>query len=125
LHPFCGKRMIVRFVLLSESMYIYRHVYTKWLSGYRCLPKFRTKFGKQPPSDIPLEGGMQSFKRQGACVFRNWIYQSESPLKPLPVTWYEQFGTNWIIVLMFVESQRVHIWSTCKYIKKFGCWTII
>ena len=22
LHPFCGKRMIVRFVLLSESMYI-------------------------------------------------------------------------------------------------------
>jgi len=27
---------------------------------------------------------------------------------------YKQFGTNWIIVLMFVESQRVHIWSTCK-----------
>ena len=70
---------------------------------------FQTKFGKQPPSDIPFEGGMQSFKRQGACVFRNWSYQSESPLKPLPVTWYEQFGTNWIIVLMFVESQRVHI----------------
>jgi hypothetical protein len=43
-----------------------------------------------------------------------------------------QFGTNSIIVLMFVESQRVHIQSTCKvcnknlralfyYIKKYIC----
>ena len=23
---------------------------------------------KEPPSDIPFEGGMHSFKRQGACV---------------------------------------------------------
>jgi len=33
----------------------------------------------------------------------------EPPLKPSPVTCYKQFGTNAIIVLMFVESQRVHI----------------
>ena len=36
-------------------------------------------------------------------------YESEPPLKPSPLTCYRQFGTNWIIVLMFVESQRVHI----------------
>jgi len=33
----------------------------------------------------------------------------ELPLKPSPLTSYKQFGTNSIIVLMFVESQRVHI----------------
>ena len=33
----------------------------------------------------------------------------EPPLKPSPLTCYKQFGTNSIIVLMFVESQRVHI----------------
>ena len=30
--------------------------------------QFRTKFGKQPPSDNSIEGGMHSFKRHGACV---------------------------------------------------------
>ena len=30
------------------------------------------------------------------------------PLKPSPLTCYKRFGTNSIIVLMFVESQRVH-----------------
>ena len=58
---------------------------------------------------IPFEGDMHSFKREGACVSRNWRYESEPPLKPSPLTCYKQFGTNSIIVLMFVESQRVHI----------------
>jgi len=31
------------------------------------------------------------------------------PLKPSPLTCYKQFGSNLIIVLMFVESQMVHI----------------
>ena len=34
------------------------------------------------------------------------------------VTCYKQFGTNSIIVLMFVESQRVHKWSTYKVCNK-------
>ena len=42
-------------------------------------------------------------------VSRNWGYESEPPFKPSPLTCYRQFGTNSIIVLMFVESQRVHI----------------
>jgi len=40
---------------------------------------------------------------------RNWRYDSEPPLKSSPLTCNKQFGTNSIIVLMFVESQRVHI----------------
>ena len=58
---------------------------------------------------IPFEGGMHSFKRQDACVPRNRRYESEPPLKPSPLTCYRQFVTNSIIVLIFVESQRVHI----------------
>ena len=58
---------------------------------------------------IPFEGGMHSFKRQGACVSRNGRYESEPPMEPSPLTCYKQFGTNSIIVSMFVESQRVHI----------------
>jgi len=42
-------------------------------------------------------------------VSRNWMYESEPPLKPSPLTCYKQFGTNSIIVLMFVELQRFHI----------------
>jgi len=42
-------------------------------------------------------------------VSRKWRYESEPPLKPSTLTCYKQFGTNSIIVLMFVESQRVHI----------------
>jgi len=37
-------------------------------------------------------------------VSLNWRYESEPPLKPSPLTCYKQFGTNLIIVLMFVES---------------------
>jgi len=40
-----------------------------------------------------------------AQVSRNWRYESEPPLKPSKLT----CGTNSIIVLMFVESQRVQI----------------
>jgi len=41
-------------------------------------------------------------------VSRNWRYESEPPLKPSKADML-QFGTNSIIVLMFVESQRVQI----------------
>jgi len=50
--------------------------------------------------------------------FSAWsaVYEGggKPPLKPSPLTCYKLFGTNSIIVLMFVESQRLHIWSTCK-----------
>jgi len=39
----------------------------------------------------------------------NWRYESEPSLKPSLLTCYKQFGMNSIFVLMFVESQRVHI----------------
>jgi len=49
---------------------------------------------------------------------RNWRYESEPPMKLSPLTCYKQFGTNPIFMLMFVESQRVHIQSTCKVCHK-------
>ena len=56
----------------------------------------------------PNESGMHSFKRQGSCIFRGGRNETEKPLKPSPLRFYKQFGTNSIIVLMFVDSQRVH-----------------
>ena len=53
---------------------------------------------------IPFEGGMQKFMTQGACIFRNGRYESEPPYKPSKLTCYTQFGSNSIIVLMFVEK---------------------
>ena len=58
---------------------------------------------------IPFESGMQKFKRPDACVFQNGRYESEPPLKSSELTCYKQFGRTSIIVLMIVESQRVHI----------------
>ena len=37
------------------------------------------------------------------------LCESQPPLKPSRLTCYKQFGTNSIILLMFVESQTVHI----------------
>ena len=56
-------------------------------------------------------------------VSRNCRYQSEPPLKPSPLTCYKQFGTNSIIVLMFVESKRLHRQSTCKVCNK--TWSVV
>jgi hypothetical protein len=38
------------------------------------------------------------------------------------MTCYKQFGTNSIIVL-FVESQRVYIWSICKVLTE--TWSVV
>jgi len=47
-------------------------------------------------------------------VSRNRRYESEPSLKPSPLT----CGTKQIIVLMSVESQTVHIQSTCRVCNK-------
>ena len=51
-----------------------------------------------------------------------WFYKHQHD-KPSPLTCYKQFGTNSIIVLMFVESQRVHIWNTVRHVTK--PWSVI
>jgi len=38
-----------------------------------------------------------------AVVMHFSTWRAEPPLKPSPLTCYKQFGTNSIIVLMFVE----------------------
>ena len=59
---------------------------------------------------ILFEGGMHSFKRCCVCVSRNWRHESEPPLKPSQLT----CGTNLIIVLRFVKSQRTPV----RYVTK-------
>ena len=51
-------------------------------------------------------------------VSRNWRYESEPPLKPSPLTCYKQFGTNSIIVLMFVESKGCTYRAPVSYVTK-------
>jgi len=84
--------------------------YSKWLSGVQMsCGNSAPNSGNNHHLTIPFEAVMHRFKRQGACVSLNWRYESEPPLKPSPLTCYRQFGTNSIIVLMFVDSQRLHI----------------
>jgi len=82
--------------------------------------QFSTKFGKQPPSDNSIRRWYAQFQETGCMCIPELkvLYKSEPPLKPSPLTCYKQFGTNSIIVLMFVELQRVHIQSTCKICNK-------
>ena len=54
-----------------------------------------------------------------------WFYESEPPLKPSPLTCYRYFGKNSIILLIFVKSQRVHIYSTFKVRNKNLEWCSI
>jgi len=80
--------------------------------------QFRTKFGKQQPSDNSIRRCYPHFQETECVCLPELKVRIEPPLKPSPLTCYKQFGTNSIIVLMYVESQRVHIWSTCKVCNK-------
>ena len=92
------------FVCVYIYIYIYTHTqrYSKWLSGFSQLVIHNTPHSP----DATL------------CDFFLWGYVKDQVyVPPLPtsipelkvVTCYKQFGTNSIIVLMFVESQTVHI----------------
>ena len=70
----------------------------------------------------PIESGMHRFKRQCSCIFRDGRNETEIPLKTLPLTFYKQTGTNSIIVLMSLDSQRVHIQSICMVCNKKLKW---
>ena len=130
--PFPSKRKLHNYhVSISCSIfcgyilhiYIYIYIYRviqNVCRGTIVQRKFRTEFGKQPPSDNSIRkcyGQFQETERERVCVCvcvcvcisRNWRYESEPPLKPSPLTCYRQFGTNLIIVLMVVESQTVYI----------------
>jgi len=87
----------------------YRRLFKVIVGVQLCSGNSAPNSGNNHHLTIPFEGGTHSFKRQGACVSRNWRYESEPPLKPSPLTCYKQFGTNSIILLMFLESRRVHI----------------
>ena len=79
--------------------------YSKRLWVYNCPAAIATKFWKHPPSDNSTRRHYAQFQETGCVCVRNWRYGSAPTLKPSPLT----CGTNWIVVLMFVESQTVHI----------------
>jgi len=56
-------------------------------------------------------------------VSQKWRYESEPPLKPSPLTCYKQFGTNWIIVLMFVEYIGCTYRAPVRYVTK--TWSVV
>jgi len=100
-----SKQAVSSISLVALCTGLFEMIFGVQLSSGNSAPNW----GNNHHLTIPFEGGMHSFKRQGDRVSRNWRYKSEPPLKPSPLTCYKQFGTNSIIVFMFVELQRVHI----------------
>ena len=92
--------------------------YSKWLSGCittchtqctsfsRCNPMWFLSMGLRQGSGLCSSTSCKYPGTEGTNQNRHWNHHRWK--------WYKQFGTNWIIVLMFVESQMVHIQSTCR-----------
>jgi len=91
-------------------IYIYIQGYSKWFSGYSSTEAIPHQIRETITTWQFHSKVVCTVSRDRVCFLsRNWRYESEQPLKPSPLTCYKQFGTNSIIGLMFVESQRVHI----------------
>ena len=77
-------------------------------------PQFRTKFGKQPPSDNSIRRWYTLFQETG-CVCKTKRTGRPSVIEEKVEQVRQAFvrGSR-----MFVESQRVHIHSTCKVCNK-------
>jgi len=69
----------------------------------------RTKFGKQPPSDNSIRRWYAQFEETGCVCILELKVRIRTVIETITADSYKQLGTNSIIVLMFVESQRVHI----------------
>ena len=109
---------VQRLSLLSDSVYIYTWLFNMIFGVQFSSGNSAPNSGNNYTLTIPFEGCMYSFKRQGACVFRNRRYQSERPLKLLPLSWYEKFGTNSIIVKIFLKLQRCTYREPVNYVTK-------
>jgi len=124
-----NKMQLYTVYFIYKLLYVFRVVSPPIItSTNNCTGLFKMIVGVQFPNSnsapnsvnnhhltILFEGGMHRFKRQGACVSRNWRYESEPPLKPSQLT----YGTNSIIVLMFVDSQRAIV----RYVTK--TWSVV
>ena len=108
------------------------HGYSKWLSGFEQLVIHNT-----------LEIGVYLFFYFFLCgyvndqvyvpplpaISRNWRHESEPPLKPSPLTCYRQYGTNSIIMLMFVQGDSLargpKLLSIKSYVIEIMTWKFI
>jgi hypothetical protein len=121
----------IRFPLSLMSWHVMSCHVNVYTGLFKMIVEVQLSSGNSAPNSgnshhltVPFEGGMHSFNRQGACVYRNRRYESEPPLKPSPLTCYRQFETNSVIVLIFLESQRVHIYrAPVSYVTK--TWSVV
>ena len=104
-------RIYKEYIYIYVYIYIYRVIRNDCWGFNRCYSPDHLVLQMQPR--VISFYGFTSRIRFMFLLFpqvsRNWRYESEPPLKPSPLTCYKQYGTNSIIALMFVESQRVHI----------------
>jgi hypothetical protein len=112
---------LLRFVKISQKSHISINTFN---TKYRVIKNDCRGFNlvlQMQPHVIPFFGVTSRIMFMFLLfpqLSRNWKYESEPPLKPSQLTCYKQFGTNSIIVLMFVEGQRAHMWSTYKVCNK-------
>jgi len=107
--------VLITFFYFALKHFISKTIKCFWVTLYKVIQNDCRGFNNLPPGSPDAT----------PCDFFLWGYVKDQvyvpplpasipelkilPLKPLPLTCYKQFGTNSIIVLMFVESQRVHI----------------
>jgi len=95
-------------------------------NGCRCTivqRQFRTKFGKQPPSDNSIRRWYAHFQETGCVCIPELKVRIRTAIETITAEMLHTVWTNSIILLMFVESQRLHIQSTCKVCNK--TWSVI
>jgi len=97
--------------LYVHPLWFYKYQHGNWVRSRLSVACqrwwFQWRFWFLP--SVP--GYLQEEEEHKHDPWRNPIERNHMglPLKPLPLTCYRQFGMNSIIMLMFVESQRVHI----------------
>ena len=94
-----------------RKWYIWLIPFAFSLQKYRVIQNYCRGHTQYTPDVTPCDFFLWGYVKDQVYVpplpasIPEWRYESEPPLKPSPLT----CGTNSIIVLMFVETQRLHI----------------
>jgi hypothetical protein len=71
--------------------------------------QFRTKFGKQPPSDNSIRRRYAQLQETGCVCIPEMKVRIRTAIETITAEMLQTVWNELIIVLMSVESQRVHI----------------
>ena len=80
--------------------------------------QFLTKFRIKPASGNSIRRWHAQFQKTGCVCIPELKVRIRTAIETITADMLQTVGTNSIIVLMCVESQRVHIQSTCKVCNK-------